>query len=354
MYFSAFITHTFFSLLLFQLQDTTTAKYDSGLMRLRAQKRSLADSQRSEMTIFSSSDNHLTPEESSTKKELTTSSSSSSSSPGGIFVDDESDPGQEKIQQSWLLHQGGPVDETMLLTACTTSNTDESDQSILPPSAKFQRRQSQTTVPPNACPPEWKDQPGQQKLNLDGQDQENGNGNGERIPDDETLEELERQFHPGQQLSKWNTYPTYLELFRLFTYGRVGDSNSICDEFVGRSVPMCAPSSLSLLDSPAEVLAPSRFCKLCFFFFSFLFFSIQYIPFSSFHYFSAMPGMGHNYFEFLFFWAICSAANGRAWPSWGCISRDHIGGGLFFFSFFFLSNRAPLHSLSKRTTRRIR
>ena len=268
MYSSAFITHTFFSLLLFQLQDTTTAKYDSGLMRLRAQQRSLADLQRSEMTIFSSSDNHLTPEESSTKKELTT----SSSSPGGIFVDDESDPGQEQIQQSWLLHQGGPVDETMLLTACTTSNTDGSDQSILPPSAKFKRRQSQTTVPPNACPPEWKNQPGQQKLKLDGQGQENGNGNGERIPDDETLEELERQFHPGQQLSKWNTYPTYLELFRLFTYGRVGDPNSICDEFVGRSVPMCAPSSLSLLDSPAEVLAPSRFCKLCFFFFFFLFF----------------------------------------------------------------------------------
>lgn len=286
MYSSAFITHTFFSLLLFQLQGITTAKDDSGLMRLRGQKRSLVDLQQPSETIFSSSDNHLTPpEESSIRtKELIT----SSSSPGGIFVDEESDSGKEGIQQSWLLHQGEPVDETMLLTACMTSNTDdESDQSsiLLPPSAKFQRRQSTTTVtvPPNACPPEWKhQQPGRtQKLKLeDGQGQENGNnGNGETIPDDETTqEELERQFRPGEQLSKWNTYPTYLELFRLFTYGRDGNPNSICDEFVGRSVPMCAPSSLSLLDSPTDVLAPSRLCKLCFFF-PFLFFSFRYIPF---------------------------------------------------------------------------
>ena len=279
MYSSSFITHTFLTILLFQLQDTSvTANYGSGLMRLRAQKRSLtlADSQPSER-IFSSSDNHLRPEERSTK-ELTT-----TSTPGGIFVD-ESDPGQDQIQlQSWLLHQE-PV-ETMLLTACTsttTSTDEESDRSILPPSAKFQRRQSQSTVPPNACPPDWKDpQAGQhQKLKLDGQGQGQENGNRETIPDDddddddEALEELRRKFYPGQQLSKWNTYPTYLELFRLFTYGRDGNPNSICDEFEGRSIPMCAPSSLALLESPAEVLAPSRFCKY-YMFFSFLFFHFR-------------------------------------------------------------------------------
>lgn len=287
MYSPSFIAHTFLSLLLFQLQDSSvTAKYDSGLMRVRAQKRSLAvaDSQRSER-IYSSSDLHLRPEERSTK-ELTT----TSSIPGAIFVD-ESDPGQDQFQlQSWLHHQE-PV-ETMLLTACTstttTSTDEESNQSILPPSAKFQRRQSQSNVPPNACPPDWKaPQAGQrQKLKLDGQGQENGNGNGETIPDnddndDEALEELKRQFYPGQQLSKWNTYPTYLELFRLFTYGRDGNPNSICDEFESRSVPMCAPFSLSLLDSPAEVLAPSRFCKyyIYVFFFFLISFNFDSIPF---------------------------------------------------------------------------
>lgn len=240
MYSSAIITHTFLSLLLFQLQDTTTAKDDSRLMRLRAQKRRLANPSLSES--FFSSDNRLMPEETS-ENELTTASS------GSIFVD-ESDPGHEHIQQSWL-HQK-PI-ETML-TACTTT-TDESDQSISP-SAKFQRRQ--TTVP-NACPPEWKTQPGQQKLKLDGQDQ----GSGQTIPD--TRESQEREFHPGE-LYKWNTYPDALELFRLFTFGRVANPNSICDGFVGQSVPMCAPSSLSVvLVSPAAVLAPSRFCK-CFLF----------------------------------------------------------------------------------------
>lgn len=290
MYYSSFIKHTFLSLLLFQLQDTTTAKYDSGLMRVQAQKSSLAlaDLQPSER-IFSSSDNHLMPEERSTKEITTT--SSTSSSPGVIIVD-ESDPGQDQIQQSWLLHQE-PV-ETMLLTACTsttTSTDEESDQSIFPPNAKFQRRQSQSTVPPNACPPDWKDQAGEQKLKLDGQGQDqgqengNGNGNGETIQDDddEALEELKRKFYPGRQLSKWNTYPTYLELFRLFTYGREGNPNSICDEFEGRSVPICAPFSLSVLESPAEVLAPCRFCK----YYIFFFFLLLSFFFDSIHYFSA-------------------------------------------------------------------
>lgn len=241
MYSSTIITHTFLSLLLFQLQDTTTAKDDSRLMRLRAQKRSLADSPLSE--TFFPSDNGLMPEGGS-KNELTTASS------GSIFLD-ESDPGQEQIQQSWL-HQK-PV-ETML-TACTTT-TDESDRSILP-SAKFQRRQ--TTVP-NACPPEWKTQPGQQKMKLDGQDE----GSVQTIPD--TEEGPEREFHPPGELQKWNTYPNALELFRLFTFGRVANPNSVCDEFVGQSIPMCAPSSLSALESPAAVLAPTRFCKCVFYF----------------------------------------------------------------------------------------
>ncbi len=300
MYFSAFITRTFLSLLLFQLQDTTTAKDNSGLMRLRAQKRSLADSPLSE--IFLSSDNHLTPEESS-KTELTTASS------GGVFVDD-SDPGQGQIQQSWL-HQE-PV-ETML-TACTTT-TDESDRSILP-SAKFQRRQTRVQ---NACPPELKTQPGQQKQKLDGQ----GQGSGQTIPDG--TEGPERQFHPGE-LYKWNTFPNALELFRLYTFGRIANPNSICDEFVGRSVPMCAPASLSLLLSPADLLAPSRFCKCVF---------LCRHSVSPFRHLSAR--METAVLNFFFPPQIV------AWPGGG-ISRL-----LFFFFFLFSPNDAPI--LSKRTTR---
>ncbi len=274
MFSSAFITHTFLSLLLLQLHDTTTAKDASGLMRLRAQKRSLADPPLSE--TFLSSGNHLTPEEGS-KTELTTAPS------GGDFVD-ESDPGQEQIQQPWLHQQ--PV-ETML-TACTTT-TDESDRSILP-SAKFQRRQTRIQ---NACPPDWKAQPGQQKLKLDGQGQERE----QTIPDVTREGQEQREFNSGE-LNKWNTYPNALELFRLYTFGRMAYPDSICDEFEGRSVPMCASISLSFLASPASVLAPSRFCKCVFFFFD--------IPFLRFGIFPAR--MGTAVLELLSFFNVCSAA----------------------------------------------
>lgn len=237
MYSSASITQTFLSLLLFQLQDTTTAKDDLGLLRLRAHKRSLANLPLSEN--FFSSDDYLTPEE-SPKTELSTASF------GGDILVDESNPGQEQYQQSWL-HEKSI--EKMLVT-CTTP-TDESDRSILP-SAKFQRRQTRVQ---NACPPEWKTIPGQQKLKPDGQDQ----GEGRRIPDD-TGEGQVRELQTGL-LPKLNTYPNTLELFRFLTFGVVGNPDSICDGFVGRGVPMCAPFSLSVLVSPAYVIAPSRFCK---------------------------------------------------------------------------------------------
>lgn len=279
MYSSTIITHTFLSLLLFQLQDPTSAKDDSHLMRLRAQKRSLADSPPYEN--FFSSGNRLMPGERS-KNELATALS------GSIFLD-ESDPGQEQIEQSWP--QQKPI-ETML-TACTTT-TDESDRSILP-SAKFQRRQ--TTVP-NACPPEWKTQPGQQKMKLDGQGQEQDQGSRQTTPD--TQEGPERGFHPPGELQKWNTYPSALELFRLFTFGREANPNSICDGFVGQGIPMCAPFSLSVLESPAAVLAPSRFCK-CVFYFD--------IPFPRFVIFP--PGWKGLVILKLFFSDDCSAVNGR-------------------------------------------
>lgn len=234
MYPSPFIMQTFLSLLLFQLQDTSTAKDHSGLMRLRAQKRGLAESPLSD--AFLPSDNHLMLEEIS-KSEPTTASS------GDILVD-ESDPGQEQNQHSWLGQD--PVDR--MLTDCTTT-TDESDRS-LSPSAEFQRRQIRV---PNACLPEWKTQPGPQKLKLDGQDQ----GRGQTIPD---------ATRPGEgQEQRVKPYPSALELYRLDTFGRAGDSDSICDGFVGQSVPMCAPSSLSIPVSPPNVVAPSRFCKCVFF-----------------------------------------------------------------------------------------
>lgn len=241
MYSSALITQTFLSLLLFQLQGTTMAKGDSGLMRLRAQTRSLADSPLSE--TFLSSDDHLTPEE-IYKPGLAT------AYPGQ----------QEQDQQSWL--QQVPVET--ILTDCT-STTDESEQSLLP-SAKFQRRQTKVQ---NACTPEWKPQPGQQKLNLDGQGQESG-----QTRPDSARDGQGRVLQSGE-LSKWNTYPSATELFRFNMFGRVGDSDPICDGFVGQSVPICAPFSLSGLSSPAPVLAPCRFCKCVFFSSTFRFFPFQ-------------------------------------------------------------------------------
>lgn len=245
MYSSLFIMQTFLTLLFFQLQDTSTAKDHSGLMRLRALKRSLTDSRLSE-AILSSEDNHLTSEELS-KSEITTASSS-----GNILVD-ESDPGQEQNRQSWL---GQDADDT-ILTLCTTT-TDESDQSLLP-SVKFQRRQTRV---PNACPPEWKTQPGQQKLKLDGQ----GQGR--------------EQTNPDETRPRVIQYPNALELYRLDTFGRAGDPNSICDAFVGQGIPMCAPASLSIPVLPPNVVAPSRFCMcdLCLSRFRFFCFGIIIPP----------------------------------------------------------------------------
>lgn len=236
MYSSAFIMQTFLSLLLFQLQITTTAEVDSGLMRLRAQRRGLADSPLSE--TFLSPDIHLTPGETSKTGVITLSS-------GDILVDD-SDPGQTQSQQSWL--QKVPVET--LLTDCTTT-TDESDRSLLP-SNKFHRRQTRVS---NGCTPEWKTQPGRQDLKLDGQ----GQGPGQRIP---------KGTPSGKPFDistpKLTTFPTALELLQLHIFGLAGHPQWICDEFEGLSVPMCAPTPLSILISPVDVVAPGRFCKLCF------------------------------------------------------------------------------------------
>lgn len=244
MYSSPFIMQTFIFLLFFHLQDTCSAKDHSVWMRLRAQRRSLVDSPLGS-DAFLSSGNHPKPEEVVSKYELTTPSSSRN-----ILVDDKSDPEPEQIQQSWLLGQD-PVNDTLLLTLCTT-NTDESDQpSLLPPSAKFQRRQ---TGVPNACPPEWVTQPPgqQQNVKLDVQ----GQGQGSRK---NTLDGT-RPADQGEE-QKVTPYPNALELYRLDTFGRAGNSHSICDGFVGQSIPMCAPSSLQIPVSPPNTLAPSRFCK---------------------------------------------------------------------------------------------
>lgn len=190
---------------------------------------------------FPSSGDHPTPEEVS-NYELTTPSSFRN-----ILVD-KSDPEPEQIQQPWLVGQD-PVD-TLLLTGCTT-NRDEPNQSLLPPSAKFQRRQ--TGVVPNACPSEWVTQPpGQQqnvKLDVEGQ--------GSRK---EILDGTRPAAAEGEE-QKVTPYPNALELYRLDTFGRAGESNSICDGFVGQSIPMCAPSSLQIPVSPPNMLAPCRFCK---------------------------------------------------------------------------------------------
>lgn len=225
MYSSLFIMQIFLSFLLFQLQNTSTAKVHSSLLRLRVQ-RSLADSPLSKAFLLS--DNHLKREE-IFESELTTVSA------GDILVD-ESDPGQEQNQQSWLGQD--PVDT--MLTLCTTT-TNESDRP-LSLSTKFQRRQTRV---PNACPP-------QQKLELNGQ----GPGRRKKVPD--VTRPSEGQ---GQRV---NPYPSSLELYRLDTFGRAGDPNSICDAFIGQSVPMCAPSLLSIPDNPPNVVAPSRFCKCVF------------------------------------------------------------------------------------------
>lgn len=278
MYSSLFIMQIFLSFLLFQLQDTSTVKVHSSLLRLRVQ-RSLADSPLSK--AFLSSDNHLKREE-IFESELTTVSA------GDILVD-ESDPGQEQNQQSWLGQD--PVDT--MLTLCTTT-TNESDQP-LSLSAKFQQRQTRV---PNACPPP-------QKLELNGQSQ----GSGKKFPD--VIGPSEGQ---GQRV---NPYPSSLELYRLDTFGRAGDPNSICDAFIGQSVPMCAPSLLLIPDNPPNVVAPSRFCKCVF---------PWRDSFSPFLDFSAKNGNG--YFEFLFS-DVCPTTFG------------------FFLSFF--SSRP--HSFQKRNKR---
>lgn len=257
MYFSPFIMQTLISLLLFHLQDTCTAKDHSVQMKLRGQRRRHVDSPLDD--AFLSSDNHPTAEKIS-KYELTTTPSSSRD----ILVG-RSGPGPGPIQQSWLVGQD-PVD-TLLLTLCTTNTDESSDQhSLIPPSAKFQRRQTGVVVPKNACPPEWvitqPPGPGQQQQNvkLDVQGQGQGQGSkkkkipdGTRLPGPAAAEGAEEQ--------KVTPYPNALELYRLDTFGRAGESNSICDGFVGQSIPMCAPSSLKIPVSPPNILAPSRFCK---------------------------------------------------------------------------------------------
>lgn len=250
MYCSPFIMQTFISLLFFYLQDTCSAKDHPVRMRLRAQRRSLVDSPLGS-DAFLSSGNHPTPKEDVSKYELTTPSSSSSRN---ILVDDKSDPEPEQIQQSWLLGQDPVDDNTLLLTRCTT-NTDESDQQpslLLPPSAKFQRRQTEVT---NACLPEWVTQPPgqQQNVKLDGQGQ--GQGSRKKTPDGSRPAAAE-----GEE-QRVTPYPNALELYRLDTFGQAGNSHSICDAFVGHSIPMCAPSLLRIPLSPPNTLAPSRFCK---------------------------------------------------------------------------------------------
>lgn len=246
MYSSPFIMHTFICLLLLHLQNTCTAKDHSVPMRRRVQRRILVNSPLSDG--FPSSGYHPTMEEVS-NYELTTPSSSRNN----ILVD-KSDPGPEQIQQPWLVGQD-PVD-TLFLAVCTTTNRHESDQSVLPPpSAKFQRRQ--TGVVPNACPPEWVTQPppGQQQQNmkLDVQGQESGSI--KKIPGGTRPAAAE-----GDE-QKVTPYPSALDLYWLETFGRAGESNSICDGLEGQSIPMCAPSSLQIPVSPPNMLAPCRFCK---------------------------------------------------------------------------------------------
>lgn len=249
MYCSPFTMQTFISLLFFHLQGICSAKDHPVRMRLRVQRRSLVDSPLGS-EAFLSSGNHPTSEEVVSKYELTTPSSSSRN----ILVDDKSDPEPEQIQQSWLLGQDPVDDDTLLLTRCTT-NKDGSDQqpSLLPPSAKFQRRQ---TGVPNACPAEWVTQPPgqQQNVKLDAQGQGQGSKK-KKTPDGSrpTAAEGEEQ--------RVTPYPNALELYRLDTFGQAGNSHSICDGFVGHSIPMCAPSSLQIPVSPPNTLAPSRFCK---------------------------------------------------------------------------------------------
>lgn len=238
MYSSLFIMQTLISLLLFHLQDTCTATDHSVLMGLRAQRGTLVDSPL--FDAFLSLENHQTLEDVS-KYELITPSSSRN------ILMDKTDPGPEQSQKSWLGQH--PVD-TLLLTLCSTNTEDETDlQSLLPPSAKFHRRQ--TTRVPKVCPPEWITlPPDQQNLKIDVQ----GQRSRKKIPErSRPAAEAEEQ--------KVDPYPNALELFQLDRFGRAGNSHSICDVFVGQSIPMCAPSSLLIPVSPPNMLAPSRFCE---------------------------------------------------------------------------------------------
>lgn len=247
MYLSAFITQTFLSLLLFQVEHATRAKEDSSLMRLRAQKR----------TPFLS-DDHLTPEEIS-NTELTTLAS------GDILIDKTGSGDEHRNQQPWL--QQDPVG--FLVTDCTTTgNTDHFDQSSLLPSAEFQRRQTQI---PNACNSQWNTQQGQMKLQQGDQGQEGQRG--QTIPDVTRPGEgqVGEDAKPGEDLPpvRLGPYPTSLELSNLFHYGRKGNPNEICNELVVQGIPICAPLSIPPQVSPAKLVVPARFCKCVFVFLSF-------------------------------------------------------------------------------------
>lgn len=253
MYLSAFITQTFLSLLLFQVQHATRAKEDSSLMRLRAQKR----------TPFLS-DDHLTPEEIS-NTELTTLAS------GDIPIDKTGSGDEHRNQQPWL--QQDPVG--FLLTDCTTTGTtDHFDQSSLLPSAGFQRRQTKI---PNACNSQWNTQQGQMKLQQGDQGQEGQRG--QTIPDVKRPGEGQagEDAKPGEDLppARLGPYPTSLELSNLFHYGRKGNPNEICNELVVQGIPICAPLSIPPQVSPAKLVVPARFCKCVFCFFSIFGFAMR-------------------------------------------------------------------------------
>lgn len=244
MYLSSFTTQTLLSLFLFEVHHTTMAKDDSRVMRLRAQKRILADSPLPGTYFLW--DNHLIPEGIS-NTELTTASSNQ-------FID-ESGSGHGQSQQPWL--QQDPVE--LLLTDCTT---DHSDQSSLLPNGKFQRRQAQI---PNACSSQRNIQPGQLKLQQGDQGQD---GQGEQTNPGGTPpgggQVGETSDPENVQALRVKPYPSDLDLLNLLQFGRTRDPNEVCNAFVGQSVPICAPVQVPPQISPAEVVVPSRFCKCAF------------------------------------------------------------------------------------------
>ena len=221
--------------MLFEVQYATAAKDDSGLMRLRAQKRTLADSPLPETW-----DNQVAPEEIFSTKDITA-------------TGDESGSKQDQNQEPWL--QQDPVE--LLLTDCTTSGTtDHSEQQSLPPSAKFQRRDFQAQ---NVCPAPRDAQPDKLKLQQGDQSAE---GQREQTIPGRTRPGDGGKWKPGNSLPpKVIPYPSSLEMFNLLEHGRKGDPQEICNWFKGQSIPMCAPVSLPSRVSPIRLLVPSRFCK---------------------------------------------------------------------------------------------